>query len=98
MSLSSPSTRPGHSTSTRPCTWAHPSGFLLRYAIADVAAFVTPGGALDKETRTRAVTLYAPDKRTPLHPFSLSEGNGSLLAGEDRPAVVWSLPSTSTER
>jgi exoribonuclease R len=68
-----------------------PSGFLLRYAIADVAAFVTPGGALDKETRIRAVTLYAPDKRTPLHPFSLSEGNGSLLAGEDRPAVVWEL-------
>ncbi len=68
-----------------------PSGFLLRYAIADVAAFVTPGGALDRETRIRAVTLYAPDKRTPLHPFSLSEGTGSLLAGEDRPAVVWEL-------
>ena len=68
-----------------------PSGFLLRYAVADVAAFVTPGGALDKETRLRAMTLYAPDKRTPLHPFSLSEGNGSLLAGEDRPAVVWEL-------
>ena len=68
-----------------------PSGFLLRYAVADVAAFVTPGGALDKETRIRAVTLYAPDKRTPLHPFSLSEGNGSLLAGQDRPAVVWEI-------
>ena len=67
------------------------NGFLLRYAVADVAAFVTPGGALDKETRVRAVTLYAPDKRTPLHPFSLSEGTGSLLAGEDRPAVVWEL-------
>ena len=67
------------------------SGFRLRYAVADVAAFVSPGGALDKEARLRAVTLYAPDERTPLHPFSLSEGNGSLLAGEDRPAVVWDL-------
>ena len=44
------------------------------------------------------MTLYAPDKRTPLHPFSLSEGNGSLLAGEDRPAVVWDLPSIPTAR
>ena len=68
-----------------------PSGFLLRYAVADVAAFVSPGGALDKETRVRAMTLYAPDKRTPLHPFSLSEGNGSLLAGQDRPAAVWEI-------
>jgi exoribonuclease R len=67
------------------------NGFMLRYAVADVAAFVTPGGALDRETRVRAVTLYAPDKRTPLHPFSLSEGAGSLLAGEDRPAAVWEL-------
>ncbi|MFI5956300.1 RNB domain-containing ribonuclease [Cryptosporangium sp. NPDC051539] len=66
-------------------------GFLLRYAIADVAAFVHPGGALDRETLTRGVTLYLPDGRIPLHPTVLSEGAASLLPGQVRPAVVWSL-------
>src|SRR5215212_5546355 len=48
-------------------------GHRVRYAIADVAAFVAPGGALDAETHARGVTVYAPDARTPLHPLALSE-------------------------
>ena len=43
-------------------------GYRVRYAIADVPAFVTAGGAVDAETRRRGQTVYAPDKRTPLHP------------------------------
>src|SRR5947208_12081568 len=35
-------------------------GFLVSYAIADVAAFVRPGGALDAETHERGETLYFP--------------------------------------
>src|SRR5437764_9163833 len=33
-------------------------GYLVSYAIADVAAFVRPGGLLDGETRRRGATLY----------------------------------------
>ena len=66
-------------------------GYLVRYAIADVAAFVAPGGAIDAEAHRRGVTLYAPTMRTPLHPPVLSEGAASLLPGEVRPALVWEL-------
>lgn len=66
-------------------------GYRLRYAIADVAAWVRPGGALDAETRRRVVTLYGPDGRTPLHPPALSEGAASLLPDQDAPALLWDL-------
>jgi exoribonuclease R len=65
------------------------TGYRVFYAIADVAAFVRPGGALDDETRRRGVTLYSPDVRTPLHPDSIAEGAASLLPGVDRPALLW---------
>ena len=65
------------------------TGAILHYAIADVPAFVEPGGALDAETRRRGQTLYAPDGRIPLHPPVLSEGAASLLPGVDRRAYVW---------
>ena len=32
-----------------------PSGYLIRYAIADVAAFVAPGGAIDAEAHARGL-------------------------------------------
>lgn len=66
-------------------------GYRVRYAIADVPAFVRAGGAVDAETRRRGQTIYAPDQRTPLHPPVLSEGAASLLAGETRPAFVWDM-------
>ncbi len=67
------------------------AGYRVRYAIADVAAFVAPGGALDHAVRARALTVYCPDERVGLHPAVLSEGAASLLPGEERPAVVWDL-------
>ena len=66
-------------------------GYRVRYAIADVPAFVRPGGAVDLEARRRGQTVYAPDQRTPLHPPDLSEGAASLLPGEVRPAYVWDM-------
>ncbi|HYD10970.1 MAG TPA: RNB domain-containing ribonuclease [Acidimicrobiales bacterium] len=66
-------------------------GWRIRYAIADVAHFVDPGGAIDREAHRRGVTLYLPDGRAPLHPPVLSEGAASLLPDVDRPAVVWTL-------
>lgn len=67
------------------------SGYRVRYAIADVAAFVAPGGATDEEARRRGVTMYGPDRRTPLYPGSISEGGASLLPDEDRAALVWTI-------
>jgi exoribonuclease R len=66
-------------------------GYRVRYAIADVAAFVAPDGPLDLEAHRRVETVYAPDERLPLHPPVLSEGAASLLPGEVRPAVVWTF-------
>ncbi|WP_457256601.1 RNB domain-containing ribonuclease [Pedococcus sp. P5_B7] len=66
-------------------------GYRVRYAIADVPAFVRAGGAVDAETRRRGQTIYAPDQRTPLHPPVLSEDAASLLAGQTRPAFVWDM-------
>lgn len=68
---------------------AESGGWVLRYAIADLALFVRAGGAIDESARARGVTLYLPDAKSPLHPPSLSEGAASLLPGELRPALVW---------
>ena len=66
-------------------------GFRVTYAIADVGAFVRPGSTLDTESRARAETMYAPDERVPMLPAVLCEGAASLLPGETRPAIVWSI-------
>jgi exoribonuclease R len=66
-------------------------GYRVYYAIADVAAFVKPGGAIDREAHRRGQTLYAPDHRVPLHPAALSEDSASLLADQIRPALLWSI-------
>ncbi|MFF0158109.1 RNB domain-containing ribonuclease [Streptomyces sp. NPDC005263] len=67
------------------------TGYRVRYAIADVAAFVVPGTALDAQTHRRATTLYFPDGKVPLHPAVLSEGAASLLPDQVRPAALWTL-------
>src|SRR5207244_4289192 len=55
------------------------TGFRVRYAIADVAAFVEPRGLVDVESFARGVTLYLPDGRAPMLPDLLGEGAASLL-------------------
>ena len=66
-------------------------GWVVRYAIADLPAFVAPGGALDREARRRGQTIYLPDGKIPLHPEELSEGRASLLPEQDRRAFVWTV-------
>ncbi|MBB5632859.1 exoribonuclease R [Cryobacterium mesophilum] len=66
-------------------------GYRVRYAIADVPAFVRPGGAIDAEARSRGQTLYLPDGRIPLHPLVISEEAASLLPGQVRGAYVWTF-------
>ena len=71
-------------------------GFRVYYAIADVATFVVPGGPVDLEAHKRGETLYAPDRRTPLHPKVLSEGAASLLPDQLRPALLWCIELDAT--
>ncbi len=71
-------------------------GYRVRYAIADVAAFVAPGGPMDKEAHERGQTLYSPEGNTRLYPPQISEGAGSLLPDEARPALVWDMDVDET--
>jgi len=66
-------------------------GFRVHYAIADLGAFVRPGGPLDGEVRRRGQTVYLPDGSVPLHPPVLSERVASLLPDGPRPAVLWTV-------
>lgn len=66
-------------------------GYRVHYAIADVAAFVRPGGAVDEEANRRGETLYGVGEKVPLHPPVLSEGACSLLPDEPRPALLWTI-------
>jgi len=70
---------------------AHAAGWTVHYAIADVAAHVAPGGALDRETWKRGETIYCPDKRIGLHPPVMSEGFASLLPGQRTKAALWTI-------
>jgi exoribonuclease R len=66
-------------------------GYVLHYAIADLAAFITPGDAVDLEAHRRGQTMYGADSRIPLHPTSISENGGSLLPDQVRPALLWTI-------
>src|SRR5262249_17750705 len=57
----------------------------------DIGAFVRPGSALEAEALRRGQTLYLPDARIPLYPPVLSEDAASLLPGQVRPAVLWTI-------
>ena len=67
------------------------SGYVVHYAIADVAAFVQPGDPIDLASHERGETLYGADSKIPLHPTSLSEGAASLLPDQVRPALLWTI-------
>ncbi|MGY2702966.1 MULTISPECIES: RNB domain-containing ribonuclease [unclassified Nocardioides] len=66
-------------------------GFVVHYAIADVAAFVAPGDPVDVEANRRGETLYGADAKVPLHPTVLSEDAASLLPDQVRPALLWTI-------
>lgn len=65
--------------------------YLVDYAIASLATFIRPGSPLDLDVRRRGLTVYLPDRSTPLHPLGLSEGAASLLPGQPAPACVWRI-------
>lgn len=55
--------------------------------IADPAAFVVPGGAIDLEARARGTTYYFPERKLLMIPSAISEEAASLIAGQERPAL-----------
>ena len=60
------------------------AGFRLIVAIADVAHYVRPGGALDRDAKIRGNSCYFPDRVVPMLPEALSNGWCSLKPGEPR--------------
>jgi ribonuclease R len=71
--------------------WAGPDpkgGFAAIVAIADVAHYVTPGSALDREALNRGNSVYFPDRVVPMLPEKLSADLCSLKPGEDRPCLA----------
>ncbi|MFZ3326776.1 MAG: RNB domain-containing ribonuclease, partial [Methylocella sp.] len=66
----------------------NPGGFILRVAIADVAAYARPGTALDREAQDRGNSVYFPDRVVPMLPERISNDLCSLRPNEDRPALA----------
>jgi ribonuclease R len=67
---------------------ANPGGHICLVAIADVAYYVTPGSALDKEALKRGNSAYFPDRVVPMLPEELSADLCSLKEGLDRACLV----------
>jgi ribonuclease R len=63
-------------------------GFILTVAIADVAYYVTPGSALDREALIRGNSVYFPDRVVPMLPERISNDLCSLRPHAERPALA----------
>jgi VacB/RNase II family 3'-5' exoribonuclease len=74
------------------------AGWRVGVHIADVTAFVAPGGALDAEAAARGTTVYLVDRRFDMLPPVLSENLCSLLADRERLAVsvLWDVEPDGT--
>jgi ribonuclease R len=67
---------------------ANPGGHVVWVAIADVAHYVRPGTALDREARKRGNSTYFPDRVVPMLPDRLSGDLCSLHEGVTRPVIA----------
>ncbi|HYM17249.1 MAG TPA: ribonuclease R [Micropepsaceae bacterium] len=67
---------------------ANKGGYIVIVAIADVAHYVQPGSALDREASKRGNSVYFPDRVVPMLPEALSADLCSLKENEDRPCLA----------
>ncbi len=67
---------------------ANRGGWVVIVAIADVASYVRPGSALDKEARKRGNSVYFPDRVVPMLPERISNELCSLIENEARPCLA----------
>ena len=67
---------------------ANPGGHVVWVAIADVAHYVRPGSALDREARRRGNSTYFPDRVVPMLPERLSGDLCSLHEGAERACIA----------
>ncbi len=63
-------------------------GIVVHVAIADVAFYVRPGSALDRDALTRGNSVYFPDRVVPMLPERISNDLCSLVPGEPRGALA----------
>ncbi|ATQ66854.1 MULTISPECIES: ribonuclease R [Methylosinus] len=66
----------------------NPNGHIVTVAIADVAYYVRPHSALDKDALERGNSVYFPDRVVPMLPERISNDLCSLRPHEDRPALA----------
>ncbi len=73
-------------------------GFVRLWVhIADVSAYVRPGGAIDTEAYRRGTSTYVPGAVEPMLPEALSNRACSLRPGEDKLAVTVEIDIAGTE-
>ena len=63
-------------------------GYIVNVAIADVAFYVRPGSALDRDALTRGNSVYFPDRVVPMLPERISNDLCSLVPGQPRGALA----------
>ena len=68
-----------------------PKGWKLWVCIADVSSYVDLGTALDQEARSRATSVYFPDRVIPMLPEVLSNGLCSINPEVDRLCMTCEL-------
>jgi ribonuclease R len=85
--------------------WAEPDpdpdnrgGWHILVAIADVAWYVRPGSALDREAQNRGNSVYFPDRVVPMLPQALSNELCSLKPNADRACLAAHLWVDATGR
>ena len=75
---------------------ANRGGWVVIVAIADVACYVRPGSALDKEAKKRGNSVYFPDRVVPMLPERISNDLCSLI--ENEPQSLSCRPHESSTR
>ncbi|TWG99057.1 ribonuclease R [Mesorhizobium sp. J18] len=73
-------------------------GVIVTVAIADVAAYVRPGSALDREALKRGNSVYFPDRVVPMLPERISNDLCSLRENAERPALAVRMVFSSEGR